>query len=399
MKTDKIYVGELNFSPEVCKDEEFADKIELSEITLREETVYDVDLTVPQKVKLAKLLDSMNIPILQVHARGVGDVIRACRDAGVRAQFEVHGRPYHSYGFADWKDEIRAGISADCDIIHTSITAPRKWTMGEPGMSAEGIKQRALEAVQFAFDEGIKKVTIGFTDVTRDDLNFFIDVGARAVELGAQNILINDTVGVAKPALIKYIVRTLRKQTKGGIRVHCHNDFGLATANTLAAFEAGAVGAEVIVNGADPARSGIAPLAEVVMGLLCLYHKDIGVVTEKLTEASNLFAEYTGFEIAEQKPVVADRNWMYKREHIMKTMTQDESIQFPYSPTLVGQSFKIGMGRGIGPIGVQAKLKELGMKVEEARLPNLVDRVTKEAIARKRRLTDREFKTLVETSA
>ncbi|MBI3938235.1 MAG: hypothetical protein HY323_14750 [Betaproteobacteria bacterium] len=394
-KQDRNYVGDLNFLPEVCAGEHLAQSIELVEITLREEVVYDVDLTVQQKVVLAQSLDAMNIPVLQAHSQGLADVIKACRDAGVGVKFEALVRPYHPYGYDDWKAEIRAGIKAGADIIHPSITTPRKWAMGEPGMSPNGIARRALDAVKYALDEGVKRVTIGFTDAPRTDLAFLIDVGARAVELGASTILINDTVGVAKPALMKHMVKALRESTGAGIRVHCHNDFGLATANTLASFEAGAIGAEIVVNGADPARSGIAPVAEVVMALLCLYRKDIGIVTEKLTEASFLFAEMTGIPVAEQKPVVAERNWMYKRDHIMRTITKDESIQFPFSPSLVGQKFQIGLGRGTGAVAVKEKSRLLGLSVAEDRLPDLVKAVNQDAVRRKRRLTDDEFRALV----
>lgn len=398
-KKDKIYVGDLNYLEELSAEEHVADHIEIVEITLREEVVYDVELTVPQKVTLAKMLDDMNIPILQLHAQGTADVIRACRDAGVRAQFEVICRPYHSYGFADWSAEIKAAVAAGAEIIKPSITTPRKWMMGEAGMTTEGIAQRALDSVKVARDNGAKRVTLGFTDAPRTDMNFLIDVAGRAHELGADTILLNDTVGVAKPALIKYMVRELKKATGAILRVHCHNDFGLATANTLAAIEAGAGAVETVVNGADPARSGIAPLAEVVMALLCLYRKDVGIDTKLMVEASNLFAELTGMPIAEQKPVVAERNWMYKRDHIMRTITKDESIQFPFSPSLIGEHLHVGLGRGSGQVGITAKLKELNLQVPEDRIMPLVERVNREAISRKRRLTDTEFRDLVSAQA
>jgi isopropylmalate/homocitrate/citramalate synthase len=102
--------------------------------------------------------------------------------------------------------------------------------------------------------------------------------------------------------------------------------------------------------------------------------------------------------IDEQMPVVADRNWMYKRDHIMRTITQDESIQFPFSPSLVGQHFQIGLGRGSGPVGIRAKLKQLGIEAKEERVQKLVGAVTKAAVERRRRLTDDEFLKLVSAS-
>jgi 2-isopropylmalate synthase len=392
---DKIYVGDLNFLPEACTEEHFKKDIEIVEITLREEVVYDVDLQIPEKVKLAKMLDDMGVPVIQMHSQKAGAIMKACRDAGVRAKFEVLSRPYNPYGFKDWKAEIMEAIQGGADRIRPSITTPRKWMMGDPSMSLKNIADRTLEDVKFALDNGAKEVTIGFTDSPRMDLNYLVEIGARAVELGATTMVINDTVGVAKPALMKHMVRTLAKGTGGKIRVHCHNDFGLATANTLAALEAGADGAETVINGADPARSGIAPLAEVVMALLCLYNKDIGIDTTKLTDSAFYFADVTGIPVAEQKPVVADRNWMYKRDHIMRTITKDESIQFPFSPSLVGQKFQIGLGRGSGAVGIREKLASLGIEMLEDRIPDIVAAVNAEAMQRKRRLSDDEFRALV----
>jgi D-citramalate synthase len=398
MKLDKVYVGEANWTPEVTQNEHLADSIELVDITLREEVVYDVDLTIPMKVVMAQMLDALNVPIIQLHTRGAKEVVDACRAAGVKARFEVLCRPYNPYGFDDWKGEVGSAAKSGADLVHPSITTPRKWAMGEAGVTPKDVAQHALDAVKYAFDQGAPKLTLGFTDVPRTDLNWLVDTSAEAVKLGATTVLLNDTVGVAKPELMRKIVKAIAT-TGAKVRVHCHNDFGLATANTLASLEAGAGGAEVIINGADPARSGIAPLAEVVMALLCLYRKDIGVVTEKLTEASFMFADMTGIPVAEQKPVVAARNWMYKRDHIMRTITKDESIQFPFSPSLVGSKLAVGMGRGVGPVGVKIKLDEMGLRVADERIDGLVDRITSEAMSRKRRLTDDEFRSLVKAYA
>ena len=397
MDDSKIYVGELNFIDEVTRDEHFADKIELVEITLREEVVYDVDLTPQDKARLAKALDDFGIPVIQMHAQGVGAVISACRDAGVRARTEVICRPYHSYGYGSWRDEIKAVVEAGADTVRLSITTPRKWTMGDPGMTVDGIRERAIEAAKFAFDVGAPSVTIGFTDVPRTDLGFLLDASASAVEIGATGVSLCDTVGVGKPALWRYLVRRVKDQvgSRAKVRIHCHDDFGLATANTLASLEAGADQAEVVVNGADPARSGIAPLAEVVMALLCLYRRDLGYRTEMLTDLSRMFSDATGMPIDEQMPVVADRNWMYKRDHIMRTITQDESIQFPFSPSLVGQVFQVGLGRGSGAVGIKAKLAQLGVELPETSVAELVGEVTRAAVDRRRRLTDDEFRQLV----
>ncbi len=399
MDRNGIYVGDLNFLDEVTKDENFADAIELVEITLREEVVYDAVLTVADKVLLAKMLDDFGIPILQLHAQGHDEVIRACRDAGVKAKFEIVCRPYNPYGYENWQAEIQAAIDSGAESIHPSITTPRKWMMGEPEMTLEKIRKRAVESCKFAVDAGAPSFFPSLTDVPRTDLNFVIDLVGAAVELGAAGFSLCDTVGVAKPSLWRHLVRRVKAETGACIRVHCHDDFGLGTANTLASLEAGAEQAEVVVNGADPARSGIAPLAEVVMALRCLYDRDLDYKTELLTEISQVFSAHTGMPVEEQMPVVADRNWMYKRDHIMRTILKDESIQFPFSPAMVGQRFQIGLGRGSGSVGVKAKLAELGLSVPEVRIADIVAGVTVEAVQRKRRLSDDEFTALVRKSA
>lgn len=395
MEESKIYVGDLNFVDKVTSEEQFAQKIDLVEVTLREEVVYDAELSVAEKAILAKALDDLGIPIIQFHARGIKEVIRACRDAGVKAKLDVICRPYHPYGYADWKEEIRAIVEAGADVVHPSITTPRKWTMGDTSMSVKGITQRAFDATAFAMDIGAREVTVSFTDAPRTDFGYLSETGAGVVERGASTLALQDTVGVAKPSSIRYLVQAMKKATGARIEVHCHNDFGLGSANTLAALAAGAEVADVAVNGADPVRAGLASLDEVVMGLACLYKKDLGYNTEKLTEISRLFARLTGMPVHQQKPIVADRNWLYKRDHIMRTITQDESIQFPFSPSLVGQAFGVGLGRGVGPVGIKAKLRQLNLELPEAAVAQLVEHVTRAAVEKKSCLSDEEFKALV----
>lgn len=395
MRSSKVYVGDLNFAEEVTRPEQFADRIDLVEVSLREEVVYDAELTVAEKAVMAKALEDLGVPIIQFHAGGIKDIISACRDAGVKAKLDVLCRPYHSYGYDDWRAEVRTATESGADIVHPSITNPRKWALGQAGMTPKQITQRAVDATKFALDLGAPEVTVGFTDSPRSELGYLVETGRAVMEAGATTLAVNDTTGVAKPSAMRYLVQKMKGETGARIEVHCHNDFGLGTANTLGALEGGADRADVAVNGSDPVRSGLAALEEVVLSLLCLYGKDLGIATEKLTAISQLFSRLTGMPVHEQKPIVGVRNFIYKRDHIMRTILQDESIQFPFSPSLVGQAFAIGLGRGVGLVGVKAKLQQLGLAFPEEAVPALVSRVTQAAIARKRRLTDQEFTALV----
>ena len=241
-------------------------------------------------------------------------------------------------------------------------------------------------------------------DASRTDIDYLMQVYEAVVEAGATTINIPDTVGYAIPsefgALVKRAVDLVGRDAT--VSVHCHNDLGLATANTLAAVQAGARQVEVTINGLGE-RAGNASLEEVVMSLRTrpTQFPDLatGVQTEQITAASRLVSYLTGFAVQPNKAVVGGNAFAHEsgihQDGVIKNPLTYE-IMTPQSVGLTGSQLTIG--KLSGRRGLQGKLRELGHEVEG----DALDVLYRQAIAladAKKEVTDADLLALVEQRA
>jgi 2-isopropylmalate synthase len=241
-------------------------------------------------------------------------------------------------------------------------------------------------------------------DASRTDVDFLLQVYGAVVEAGATTVNIPDTVGYAIPAefgvLVGRVVDLVGRDAT--VSVHCHNDLGLATANTLAAVQAGARQVEVTINGLGE-RAGNASLEEVVMALRTRPTQfpklSSGVQTEQITAASRLVSYLTGFAIQPNKAVVGGNAFAHEsgihQDGVIKNPLTYE-IMTPQSVGLAGSQLTIG--KLSGRRGLQGKLRELGHEVEGEAL----DTIYRQAIAladAKKDVTDADLLALVEQRA
>jgi 2-isopropylmalate synthase len=241
-------------------------------------------------------------------------------------------------------------------------------------------------------------------DASRTDPEYLLRIYEAVVEAGASTVNIPDTVGYAIPAefgrLVGQVVDLVGEQAT--VSVHCHNDLGLATANTLAAVQAGARQVEVTINGLGE-RAGNASLEEVVMALRTrpTQFPDLGsrIQTEQITSASRLVSYLTGFSVQPNKAVVGANAFAHEsgihQDGVIKNPLTYE-IMTPQSVGLTGSQLTIG--KLSGRKGLQAKLRSLGHELDGERL----DAVYREAIAladAKKEVTDSDLLALVEQEA
>jgi 2-isopropylmalate synthase len=241
-------------------------------------------------------------------------------------------------------------------------------------------------------------------DASRTDVDFLMHVYASVVEAGATTVNIPDTVGYAIPAefgaLVRRVVDLVGRDAT--VSVHCHNDLGLATANTLAAVQAGARQVEVTINGLGE-RAGNASLEEVVMALRTrptqFPELASGVQTEQITAASRLVSYLTGFAVQPNKAVVGGNAFAHEsgihQDGVIKNPLTYE-IMTPQSVGLSGSQLTIG--KLSGRRGLQGKLRELGHEVDGEAL----DALYRQAIAladAKKEVTDADLLALVEQRA
>jgi 2-isopropylmalate synthase len=241
-------------------------------------------------------------------------------------------------------------------------------------------------------------------DASRTDPDYLLKVYEAVVEAGASTVNIPDTVGYAIPAEFGSLVQRVHDLVGGEavVSVHCHNDLGLATANTLAAVQAGARQVEVTINGLGE-RAGNASLEEVVMALRTrptqFPELRSSVATEQITAASRLVSYLTGFAVQPNKAVVGANAFAHEsgihQDGVIKNPLTYE-IMTPQSVGLSGSQLTIG--KLSGRKGLQAKLAELGHEMEGERL----EAVYRAAIAladAKKEVTDADLLAIVEQQA
>ncbi len=267
---------------------------------------------------------------------------------------------------------------------------------------AEALRQ-AVEWVRYGRQALGADAEIEFSaeDASRTDVDFLLEVYEAVVAAGASTVNIPDTVGYAIPAEFAALVARVvdRVGRDATISVHCHNDLGLATANTLAAVQAGARQVEVTINGLGE-RAGNASLEEVVMALRTrpTQFPELGsrVQTEQLTAASRLVSYLTGFAVQPNKAIVGGNAFAHEsgvhQDGVIKNPLTYE-IMTPQSVGLAGSHLSIG--KLSGRRGLQGKLRELGHELEGEAL----DAVYRQAIALadlKKEVTDGDLLALVE---
>ncbi len=402
MVQERIFVSPYNFQKEVVKEEHLPEKIIINDVVLREEVKLDVELSLSQKVEIAQKLDELGVHQIQMHTLGVKELVPAIKKAGVKADLDALTRPGppfwpEEYGYGSWQEEIDAAIEAGVDIVSLGIDLENLLALRWP---KEKVLERVVEVVEYAKSKGAKCISFGVQDATRGrgylTLDFHKEVFKAAAKHGAQRIGFKDSSGITRPSAMKWVVQEMKKAVGLPIQVHCHNDFGLATANVLASAEGGATILDVAINGLDRARSGVASLDEVVMSLLCLYGKDVGIRTERLWETARYFEKITGVPLSPTKPITGITSLSKRVDHALAPLLAGASLAFPFDPTLIGyKKSPINLGRGVGPVGIRHKLSELNLTVPEDRITELVEMVAAESAKKHRALEDEEFAVLV----
>ncbi len=203
-----------------------------------------------------------------------------------------------------------------------------------------------------------------------------------------------DTTGCATPEAIRLLITEIREAAPTlPLEIHCHNDFGLACANTLAGIAAGADYASTTINGLGE-RCGNAATEEVALALTVLYGIETGLHLKKLSGLSALVAELSGVSMQPNKAVVGANAFRHEAGMVVAGVLQDPFTAEPYVPELVGQERRILVGKKSGLVSISYKVRELGLPVAEARFPELLTRVKRASVEKRGALTDEEFTAL-----
>jgi len=247
--------------------------------------------------------------------------------------------------------------------------------------SAERVIDQTIDCIEYAKKHGF---TVNFVleDASRTPLEQILKIYAAAAKAGADRLVIEDTVGILRPLSTHYLISRVRdgllELTKSNrlLSIRCHNDFGLATANTLAAIEEGIAYPQVCVAGYGE-RTGLAPLEEVAVSLELLYGRNTGIDAHKIYRLSQFVEKSFTWPLAFHKPIVGEDAFSHASDKQVQGMLGHPLSYEPFPPKMIARETTLYMGRHLGEATVQAYLDLQGIKATPAQVAEIAQRVRK----------------------
>ena len=330
-----------------------SDKIYIFDTTLRDgEQTPGVALTVDEKIQIATKLNNLGVDKIEVgfpaSSKGEIESAKQIKSLGLKSTLVGLSRSL--------RKDVDAVLNSDLEYIHTFIGTSPLHRDYKLKMSKEKIIETAVDVIEYARDHGLT-VEFSAEDATRTERNFLFEVFNEAVSAGADFLDVPDTVGILTPIMAREIITDIKDNFSIPISVHFHNDFGLATANTLTAIECGANQAHVTVNGLGE-RTGNCSLEELVMSLKSAYGIDLELDTTRLYSLSHLVGRLTGVKMPVNKPIVGDNAFAHESGIHVHGILNNASTYEPMSPEMVGHSRRIVLGKHTGANAIKSKLKE-----------------------------------------
>ncbi len=383
----KVWTGDLNAK---ALEPQPRVTVGLYDTTLRDgEQTVGVVLSPEDKLQIARALAAAGVDRIEAGFPRVSDddakAIRLIVDAGLDAEIWGFSRAVRT----DVDALVDLGLEAS--VIESPISDAK---LAALGVTRETMLERIRSAVSFAAEQGIRVAYFG-VDSTRADLEFVRHAYEAAVEAGAAEVVVVDTLGIATPEAAAFLVGDIAERLDYDVPVHWHghDDFGLATAAAVAAVQAGATWVHGTVNGMGE-RGGNADLVEVALALEALYGIPTRLRLERARELARLVQELSGTTLAPWKAVTGD-NLFTRESGAVASQFHDPPAIEPYSSELVGAKRGIVLGKKSGLDSIRIKAGELGLDVPEEALPALLEAVKKAGTRKRGLVTDAEFRRIV----
>jgi len=346
-----------------------AKKIKVHDTTLRDgEQTPGVSLIPDEKLKIAKALDDLGVDIIEAGAaitsEGEQESIKKIANEGLRAEISSFARIV--------KGDIDAALKCGVDSVFLVSPTSDLHIKYKLGIDRDELLKRTLEAIEYSKDHGLI-VDLCAEDGSRSDIDFLKKVLSSAVEYKIDRFTVADTVGIMVPEKIFDILTKLGK-SKVPLGIHCHDDLGLATANTLSAVRAGASIVDVAVNGLGE-RAGNASLEEVVMALKLGYGYELDIRTERIASVSDVVEKLCGIPVPPNKAIVGENAFTHEAgihvDGILKKAETYEAIK----PESVGAKRTFVLGKHVGLKAVKKMLEDEKIPVTDEQLKEVYNQV------------------------
>ena len=364
----------------------FGARVGFYDTTLRDgEQTVGVVLTPEEKLELARGLDALGIERIEAGFPRVSDEDRRAVELIVGAGLTAEVWGFSRAVAADAEALVELGVGAS--VIESPISDRKLEALG---VSRDEMADRVRKAVAFAAGHDITVAYFG-VDSTRADPAYYERVYKTAVEAGAREVVVVDTLGIATPEAVADLVGRTREWLGADVPVHFHghNDFGLATAAAIAAVRAGARWVHGTINGMGE-RAGNANLAEIALALRGLYGVETNLRLERVREFSDRLRALSGYEVEPYKPLVGE-NLFTRESGAVASQFHDPPAIEPYSSVLVGAERRVVLGKKSGIDSIRIKAQELGIELSEDEQRRVLAEVKRRGTEKRGLVTDAEF--------
>jgi len=341
----------------------------------------EVSFILDEKLKIAQQFDALGIDIIEagmpVVSKGDFESCKQISHLGLKAQVIGLARLA--------KKDIDEVIAADMNAIHVFIATSDLHLRDKLKMTREQVLARITEMVSYA-KAYYNVVEFSAEDATRTDLDFLIQANLAAVQAGATRINIPDTVGTTTPKAFGYVIAKNRERLPASVKIcaHCHNDFGLAVANSLAGVENGAEVIHTTFLGIGE-RAGNASFEQVATALYALYGVKTSINYKELYKTSKLIERFSSIKIPVQFPLIGKNAFRHESGIHAHAVIQNPRTYEPLTPELIGYprtddlsdivAQSITVGKHTGGHALKAKLDELGVTYTDEQFTEIMEKL------------------------
>ncbi len=378
-----LFVSEYN--KKIFSATRLPERVKILDTTLRDgEQTPNVALSTEDKLKIAQALDELGVDIIEagfaINSEGEAEAIKTIAGAGLKSEICSLCRASIS--------DVDSALACDVDSVHIFLATSKTHLEKKLKITQEQAIEKAVESVQYAKDHGLI-VEFSDEDGTRTELEFLHRMHKAVQEVHVDRIDIPDTVGVMVPPAMTQFVSEVKKNVNVPLAVHCHDDFGLSVANSLAGVLGGAEEIHVTVNGLGE-RAGNAALEEVVMSLQAFYDIKTNINSRKMAFVSRLVSQLTGIAVPPNKAIVGENAFSHESGIHVHGVLSDGSTYEPMRPEIVGKERSFVVGKHSGVHAVQTKLKEYGIELTPEQMKEVIAKIKKWAESGKK-LDDAEL--------
>ena len=345
-------------------------RIKVLDTTLRDgEQTPGVALTVDSKIAIAQKLDEIGVDIIEAGAaitsNGERECLKRISELGLKAEIASFARTVVK--------DVDLAIDNGVDCVFLVAPTSDTHIKDKLNTSRESLLKMMEECIVHAKERGVM-IDLCCEDGSRTQLDFLKTVLERAQACGADRFTVADTVGVMTPFEISPIFSELSKSAKIPLGVHCHNDLGMAVANTISAVKSGATVINVTVNGLGE-RAGNAPLEEIAVALNLKFGYETNINLLKLQELSKFVERVTKIPLAHNKPIVGKNAFSHEAGIHVDGILKNPSTYEAINPEMVGAKRLFVLGKQTGMHSVKNMLEELKIDANDEQILGIFKKV------------------------